>query len=497
MATYGATLIRVVTTEIMKPIKPLKCVFRGFLYGLYKIGEISMDFKKQIENNIDPLIEDISAVCQINSVEGEPLPGMPFGEGPAKALEAMLDIGEAMGFRTENFDNYVGHIEMGEGEEILGILGHVDVVPAGEGWEHDPWGSTIVDGKMYGRGVLDDKGPVLTCLYAMKILKDMGVELNKRVRVILGTNEETDWKCMAYYLNEVKPELPAIAFSPDSDFPVTYAELGLLQYTLTRNISETLEIEGGNAFNSVPSKASVTLDEKYTEALEKAVGEAEDPAMFTVEKADGKVILRALGVGAHAAHLQEGKNALTHMVSVISKLPLEGELKEIVDFINGHFGTCLYGEKMGIACSDEDCGPLTLNLGKIEAKDGKLALCCDSRIPVSFTVDSIEEKVKSKMAGTGYEYERVATERPLYVPKDSELVQTLMDVYRKVTGDIESQPQSSGGATYSRTIDNCVAFGALLPDQEDTMHQANEYLELDKLKVWLEIYLEAIYRLAK
>ena len=185
------------------------------------------------------------------------------------------------------------------------------------------------------------------------------------------------------------------------------------------------------------------------------------------------------------------------MVSVISKLPLEGELKEIVDFINGHFGTCLYGEKMGIACSDEDCGPLTLNLGKIEAKDGKLVLCCDSRIPVSFTVDSIEEKVKSKMAGTGYEYERVATERPLYVPKDSELVQTLMDVYRKVTGDIESQPQSSGGATYSRTIDNCVAFGALLPDQEDTMHQANEYLELDKLKVWLEIYLEAIYRLAK
>ena len=239
-----------------------------------------MDFKKQIENNIDPLIEDISSVCQINSVEGEPQPGMPFGEGPAKALEAMLNIGETMGFKTENFDNYVGHIEMGEGEEILGILGHVDVVPAGEGWEHDPWGSTIVDGKMYGRGVLDDKGPVLTCLYAMKILKDMGIELNKRVRVILGTNEETDWKCMAYYLNEVKPELPTIAFSPDSDFPVTYAELGLLQYTLTRSISETLEIEGGNAFNSVPSKASVTLDEKYTEALEKAVMEAEDPAMF-------------------------------------------------------------------------------------------------------------------------------------------------------------------------------------------------------------------------
>lgn len=456
-----------------------------------------MDFKRHIETVMEPLVEDISALCQINSVEGDPQPGMPFGEGPAKALAAVLELGKEMGFRTENFENYAGHIEMGEGEEILGILGHVDVVPAGEGWDFDPWGGEVVDGKILGRGTLDDKGPLVTCLYAMKILKDMEVQLNKRVRVILGTNEETDWKCMAYYLNEVKPELPTIAFSPDSDFPVTYCELGLLQYTLTRSVSEEMEIEGGGAFNSVPSKASIVLDGNYADALEKAVAVSDDPEMFTIEKADDKVVLRAVGVGAHAAHLQEGKNALTHMMAVLGNLPLTGELKEVVDFVNEHFGTCLYGEKMGVACSDEDSGPLTLNLGKIEIKDGKLTLCCDSRVPVAFTVDSIEEKVKAKMEGTGYGYERVATENPLYVPKDSELVQTLMDVYRSVTGDTESQPKSSGGATYSRTINNCVAFGALLPDQEDTMHQANECLEIDKLKVWLEIYLEAIYKLAE
>lgn len=456
-----------------------------------------MDFKKYIEAVMEPLANDISALCRINSVEGEPQPGMPFGEGPAKALDAMLAIASEMGFRTENFDNYVGHIEMGDGDEMLGILGHVDVVPAGEGWKFDPWGGMISDGKIFGRGTLDDKGPVLTCLYAMKILKDMGIKLNKKVRIILGTNEETDWKCMGYYLNEVKPELPTIAFSPDSDFPVTYAEMGLLQYTLTRQISEKLEIEGGNAFNSVPSKASVVLDDKYAEELERAVGEAAYPEMFIIEKAEDKVVVRAKGVGAHAAHLQEGKNALTHMIEVLGRISLTGELKETVDFVNEHFGTCLYGEKMGVACSDEDCGPLTLNLGRIYTEDGKLVLCCDSRVPVAFTVDSIEEKVKAKVQGTGYEYVRVSTERPLYVPKDSELVQTLMDVYRSVTGDTESQPQSSGGATYSRTIDNCVAFGALLPDQEDTMHQANECLELDKLKTWLEIYVEAIYKLAK
>ena len=456
-----------------------------------------MDFKKQIEAVMEPMARDISALCQINSVEGEPLPGMPFGEGPAKALEAALEMGKNMGFKTENFYNYVGHIEMGEGEEILGILGHVDVVPAGEGWDFDPWGGVIADGKIFGRGTLDDKGPIVTCLYAMKILKDMGVSLNKRVRIVLGTNEETYWKCITYYLNEVKPELPTIAFSPDSDFPVTYAEMGLLQYTLTRNISEVIELEGGNAFNSVPSKASVTLDGIYAQDLEKAVSEAIDPSMFSLEKVDNKVILRSAGVGAHAAHLQEGKNALTHMIEVLSKLSLEGELKEVVEFVNEHFGTCLYGEKMGVACSDEDCGPLTLNLGKIYVEDGKLVICCDSRVPVAYTVDSIEEKVKEKIEGTGYEYARVSTERPLYVPKDSELVQTLMNVYRNVTGDVDSQPQSSGGATYSRTIDNGVAFGALLPGQADSMHQANEYLELDKLKTWLEIYVEAIYQLAK
>lgn len=456
-----------------------------------------MDFKKQIEAVMEPMAQDISALCQINSVEGKPLPGMPFGEGPAKALETALEMGEKMGFKTENFDNYVGHIEMGEGEELLGILGHVDVVPAGEGWDFDPWGGVIADGKIFGRGTLDDKGPLVTCLYAMKILKDMDVPLSKRVRIILGTNEETDWNCMAHYLNEVKPELPTIAFSPDSEFPVTYAEMGLLQYTLTRQISEKLEIEGGNAFNSVPSKASVVLDGTYADALEKAVNEATDPSMFAIEKDGEKVVLRAAGVGAHAAHLWDGKNALTHMMEVLGKLPLTGELKEVVDFVNEHFGTCLYGENMGIACSDEDCGPLTLNLGRIDIKDGKLSLCCDSRVPVAYTVDSIEEKVKAKIEGTGYEYDRVSTERPLYVPRDSALVQTLMDAYRKVTGDTDSQPQSSGGATYSRTIDNCVAFGCLLPDQEDTMHQANECLELDKLKIWLEIYLEAIYQLAK
>lgn len=233
-----------------------------------------MDFSKAVKNEMNPLAEDISRLCRINSAEGDAKPGMPFGEGPAKALEAILAIGEAMGFRTVNYDNYVGEIEYGEGDEMLGILGHVDVVPAGEGWSRDPWGGEISDGVIWGRGTLDDKGPMLTCLHALKIIKDMELPLNKRVRLIIGCNEETDWKCMDYYLNEVKPELPTIAFSPDSHFPVTYAEMGMLQFRLERPVSENIEIKGGNAFNSVPSKAQVILPAAMENDVKTAISES-------------------------------------------------------------------------------------------------------------------------------------------------------------------------------------------------------------------------------
>ncbi|MDD6042613.1 MAG: dipeptidase PepV [Eubacteriaceae bacterium] len=456
-----------------------------------------MEFKEEIRKNMPILAEDISALCKINSVEGEPQPGMPFGEGPAKALNAMLEIGEKMGFKTTNYGNIVGEIEYGDGEEMLGILGHVDVVPAGEGWDKDPWGGEISDGTIWGRGTLDDKGPMLTCLYALKILKDLDVKLDKRVRLIIGTNEETDWKCMDYYLNEVKPELPTYAFSPDSHFPVTYAEMGMLQFRLTRKLSEKIRISGGNAFNSVPSKATVVLPAAMEAEVEKAISASSSCHDYEYSVEGDELTLTTNGVGAHAAYLGEGKNAISYMMELLGTLPIEGELKEIVDFYNERFGTLLYGEKLGIACSDEDCGPLTLNIGKLYTEEGKLVIELDSRIPVSYPVADIEKKVINIFADTEYEYSVASVADPLYVPKDSKLVETLMESYRKITGDVDSVPRSSGGATYSRTIDNCVAFGCLLPEQIDTMHQANECLELKHLEIWLAICLEAIYQLAK
>ncbi len=456
-----------------------------------------MDFTKEIKAAMEPLAQDISALCQINSVEGEAEPGMPFGRGPAEALAAALEMGQRMGFRTENFGNYVGHIEYGDGEEMIGILGHLDVVPAGDGWERDPWGGEIADGRIWGRGTLDDKGPLLTCLYAMKILKDLNVPLKKRIRLILGTNEETNWGCMDYYLNQVKPEMPVAAFSPDSSFPVTFAELGMLQYTLSRDIDEEIEIEGGSAFNSVPSSAKVVLPAALEAEVREAVAASEKASIYQIDVAGDKLTLSVAGIGVHAKDVHEGLNAISYMMDILGKVSISGQLKEIVDFYNDHFGTTYFGEKIGITASDEISAHMTLNIGMIQAIDGKLTLYCDSRIPVSVSPDEIEKAVIDKMQGTGYTYKLASKENSLYVPKDSELVTTLMKAYQKVTGDTESQPMSSGGATYSRTIKNCVAFGCLLPDQVDTMHQANESLELDKLEIWLQICLEAIYQLAK
>lgn len=455
-----------------------------------------MDFTAYIDRAMEPLAADIAALCRINSVMGEAKPGMPFGEGPAAALKAALDMGEAMGFRTENFDNYVGHIETGEGEELLGIVGHLDVVPAGDGWSHDPWGGEIAGGRIWGRGTLDDKGPVLTCLHALKILRDSGVKLSRRVRMILGTNEETNWDCMAYYLKEVKPELPTVAFSPDSRFPVIYAEKAMLQFILTRELTEAIDIEGGNAFNSVPSSARITLPAAMEEALRAAIAASDEAELYDCRISGDRLTLTAKGISAHAARLYDGKNAVSYLMKLLSRLPLEGELKEVVDFYNARFGTCIYGELMDLKVSDET-GPLTLNVGRIFVKDGKLHLYCDCRMPICKEIPEVEEKVKGAIAGSGYTYAVQSTEGSLYIPKDSPLVTTLMGAYQKVTGDTQRQPIASGGATYSRTIPNCVSFGCLLPEQEDLMHKADEHVELRHLRIWLEIMVEAIYRLAQ
>ena len=422
-----------------------------------------MDFEKQIQADRESLIQDIMKLVSIDSVEAAPDAGMPFGAGAAKALDCFLETAESIGLKTENFDHYAGHADYGDQEETLGILGHVDVVPCSGSWVCDPFKPEIIDGKLYGRGVLDDKGPLLACLHAVKILKEMGVPLSKKIRFIVGANEETDWKCMDYYFNKKKIPAPQMSFTPDAVFPLIYAEKGVFQYQLVTDVSEDINLSGGNAFNAVADHASVLLPLELETVIRKSLlsWETQTRCHFTVENAGASLRLTAEGFAAHAAHPSTGINAISGLMSALSELSPENELARIATFYMEHIGFDLTGKGLGIDLTDEISGRLSFNVG------------------------------------SGFRFENPYATESIHVPEDSFLVQTLMESYRNVTGDMSAKPLVDGACSYARALDNCVAFGALLPNQPDLMHQTNECLELDKLDLWMKIYLDAIYRLAK
>lgn len=458
-----------------------------------------MDFEEKIREDRQSLIEDIKRLVSINSVEAEPEEGMPFGKGPAQALGCFLSMAEEMGFQTENFDNYAGHIDFGEGEEVLGILGHMDVVPCGDGWICDPFCPEVIDGRLYGRGVLDNKGPMAVCLHALKILKDMGVPIKKKIRLIVGANEETDWKCMDYYFHTKKVAPPQISFTPDAEFPLKHAEKGVFQYQLVTDIKEEIVLEGGNAYNSVAEHAYVLLPMKFKERAEEGLpGWTEyTGCSYATSSEDGRLKLEAFGFAAHAANPEKGTNAVTGIMKAVSDLKPGNELGEIAEFYMEKIGRDLYGEKLGAALEDEVSGKLSFNVGKAEVRDGKFILSIDNRVPVTYKCEETGGRVKKGLEGTRFRFENPQITESIYVPKDSFLVKTLMEVYKDVTKDMDAVPQVDGACSYARALDNCVAFGAILPGQPDLMHQKNEYLELDRLDMWMKIYLEAIYRLAR
>ena len=461
-----------------------------------------MDLHKEVLKYKDELIKDLQDSIRIKSVEEEAKPGMPFGEGPAKALEHFLSVGEKLGFKAENFDNYAGHIDFGtdDQEEMVGILGHVDVVPEGTGWDHDPYGAEIVDNKMFGRGTLDDKGPMMICLYAMKALKDAGVPLKRKVRMILGANEETGWGCMKHYFEKLQMPHPAVSFTPDSEFPVTFAEKGILRALFKIKTDADITVKAGNVFNAVPESATITLPLSYKEAAERELplyNEGKENKV-SFEITENKIVVTSKGVAAHAAHPSLGYNSLSALMIFLGRLDIkENGFKEMVKFFNDKIQMEFNGKLLGLNLVDEPSGEITINFGKCYVENGELIVSMDMRFPVTFEAESIKEKLFTVLNEYGLTFEPLKEEKPLYIPKDNFLVKTLMEVYQDMTGDMESQPISTGGGTYAKAVSNCVAFGALLKGTPDSMHQKNECIDLASLDTLLPLFVETIYRLAK
>lgn len=464
---------------------------------------------KYIDNLKDEIIKSTQELIQIPSVYSKSNNHFyPFGENINNALEYALELGKKLGFKTKNIDDYCGYIEFGESEEMVGIIGHLDVVPEGEGWTYPPFSATISDGKIFGRGAIDDKGPVIASLYAMKAVMD-SLKVHKRVRLILGLNEERDWKCIKHY--KEKEELPAVAFSPDADFPCIYAEKSILNCSIdmkypndnTHKI-KIKEIDcNNNALNVVPKFCSIVLyvDDNYisVDELIKFCKKEINKSNFEIDTykiSNTEIKFTSHGIQSHGAHPDLGINAISRLIILLNKLlkayntPLE-----ILDFFDNYIGLDFSGKNLNIDYTDES-GKLTLNVGQFSLEDSILKIKMNLRIPVNTQVDTINEKfIEILNSYTNLDYNVISTAPALYVPKDNILVKTLCNIYNKFTNQ-QSEPIAIGGGTYAKAFKNCVSFGANFPGHKDMCHQTDEYIEIDNLILCCKIYAEAIKELS-
>jgi len=412
--------------------------------------------------------------------------------------------------KTENFDGYAGHAEYGEGEEIIGILVHVDVVPEGSGWSYNPYGGEIADGKIYGRGTNDDKGPAVAVIYGLKAVMDSGIKFNRRVRIIIGCDEESGrWNCMKHYFKHA--EMPMCGFSPDADFPIINSEMGILIFNLEKEFEKAGEnccgglsikrIYGGNKVNMVPDYCECELEAKkdFIEIIQKTVQYMKDneDANITLEIEGNKCIIKSYGVSAHGSTPEKGRNAISELISCICKLPLcASSQTDYINFINEHIGYETDGRSFGVAMKDDVSGSLAFNLGTVDICKEKGNIGINVRYPVTRTRNDVYDIIKEKIAASGIRLIEGDEKNPLYVPADNFMIKVLQKVYSDITGE-KADLISIKGGTYARAIKNAVAFGPLFPGKEETAHQKDEYIEINDLIKCTKIYAEAIYELVK
>ncbi len=456
-----------------------------------------MTLNEIIDANQDNIIQTLREVVRIPSVQGEAEEGAPYGKNVKNALEYMLNKAEELGLHTVNFDGQVGYAEYGKGE-LIAVVAHLDVVPAGDGWIHDPFGGELDGGAIFGRGTVDDKGPAVASLYGLYALKESGLKINRRVRVMFGTNEETGSGDMEYFFSH-GGEQPVMGFTPDGAFPLIYGEKGIVIEELKTGYAQEdaqaklLEIKGGTAHNVVPSKAYAVIEcpADITSGLEKCGGEG---IKFT--RTENGVRIDAEGVSAHGSTPEKGINAIGRLIRILKDIPFSEELAKSIRFLNDKIGMQTNGENLGIDLKDNISGELVLNLGTIEGDENVLKFSVNYRYPVTCRIEDCMPKFNDAFTNAGFKIVSQIHEPALYVDPSSELVSKLMDVYKEQTG-LEGEPFCIGGGTYAKSVKNIVAFGPVFPGDPDREHKAEECIEVDNLMKNARVYANAMYALAK
>lgn len=453
-----------------------------------------IDFKSEVLKIKDQMIEDIKMLCAIPSTQDDNTVAefAPFGKANRQALDAMLKIGKRDGFNTEDVDGYAGHIDIGEGDETFGILGHLDVVPVNKvGWDSNPFEVVIKDDKLYGRGVADDKGPLLAGYYAAKIINSLNLPVKMKIRVIFGCNEELGSRCVKYYFS--KKPYPKMGFTPDASFPVVYGEKAGCEFVIEGNVEKggLIYLSAGNRANIVPETCEAVICGNYKQyidsyknflSMNNLTGDIEEEGNHT------KLVLK--GKSAHASTPEEGMNAVVYLCKYLATVVDNKLVDFILEYLDDYNGKKLGIDHVGVM------GPLTLNLGIISYCKENFKLTLDLRCPHDMDFDNMISRFQTVCANYGFNETHNIGEA-LYVDPDSKLIQTLHKAYVNVTGNTVNQPQTMGGGTYAKSMPNCVAFGAEFLGEDNLIHGNNENIKIESLLKATEIYCQAIYNLIK
>lgn len=454
---------------------------------------------KKAPEYTDSAVKLLSELISFKSVMGEPRENMPYGKECADCLAFAAKTLSADGFRVRNFDNHAITADFGDGEAELGILCHLDVVPTeGQEWHSDPFKAEIRDGRVYGRGAIDDKGPAAAVITAMRMIRDSGISLSKNFRLILGSNEENGSADMEYYTK--KEKFPPMLFTPDGSFPVINIEKGMIRLGISGEYSQgerkLISLKGGSVANAVPERAEAVVSGIEEEEIQKLCNEYQtEEIVFSVEyQAKNTICIKAKGKGAHASTPEQGKNALTALIALLSKLPFDGDISEKLTALSKLYP---YGDSEGkgidVACSDELSGALTLVLSLADCTDGQLSFMTDCRFPVCRRSSDIIPVMTEKLSLAGLSAAASLISEPHHADENCEMIKTLLSVYEDCTGK-KGKCIAIGGGTYVHDTENGVAFGAEWSD-ENNMHGADEFIGIDELTKDIEIYCEAILRL--
>lgn len=442
-----------------------------------------MEFDEQLlkEKYFDQAIEKIKEIVSIPSYAGEPTKDAPYGEGVLKVLNFAIDLAKSLGFKTYiDSEKKYGYVEYGEGTEIFAILGHLDVVPPGnlEEWKIPPFKPEIINDILYGRGVLDDKGPTIIILYCLKYLKDYGYQPKRRIRLIFGLTEETTWDSIETYMK--KEGTPDFGFTPDGLFPLTYAEKGIIDLDMIGSGDKSIKVNGGDAYNVTCS--TCTIENVNLEKLHQ-VGETKG---YRIEKKEKQIIIH--GKPAHGSRPSEGINAGLRALLLLKELNIDHPLVNFVsDILKEDTGLVKYFGQY-----DDESGPFTINVGIVTINEKESKLGCNIRIPVHTDKEVILAKLKEILAPYNLTIAIKHYDKPLYMSLDSPIVTELLTIYQDVTKDTESKPIAIGGGTYARSMPNCVAFGAIFDEKTSTEHQYNESIKIKELWHSMLIYVRAI-----